>query len=59
MDAVARDGSTITITKHGRPVAVLSAPKVTPVSAFGFAKDDIEILDDIESPIDVRWNADA
>jgi prevent-host-death family protein len=57
MDRVARGGSTITITKRGKPVAILSCPDVTPVAAFGFAKDEIEILGDIESPIDVRWDA--
>jgi prevent-host-death family protein len=59
MDRVAKDRRSITITKHGKPVAILSPPQVIPVAAFGFAKDDIEILGDIESPIGIRWDADT
>ena len=57
MDNVERDGASITITKRGRPVAVLSPVWAAPSSAFGFARDAVEIVGDIVGPLDVAWDA--
>ena len=57
MDHVERTGTSITITKRGRPVAQLSPIRPTLKSAFGFFKGNIEILGDIVSPIDVEWES--
>ncbi len=57
MDRVAHDGASITVTKHGKPVAVLSPVLTTKASAFGFARGQIEISGDIVAPIDVVWDA--
>lgn len=57
MDNVEREGASITITKRGKPVAVLSPVWVAPSSAFGFARDAIEIVGDIVAPLDVAWDA--
>jgi prevent-host-death family protein len=57
MDRVAHDGTSITVTKRGKPVAVLSPVLTTKASAFGFARGQIEILGDIVAPIDVVWDA--
>ncbi len=52
MDEVQAKRKTVTITKHGKPVA-----KLVPVeeekkdSIFGYMKGEVKILGDIESPI--------
>ncbi len=56
-DEVGRDGKSVTITKHGKPVAVLSPVLVVPKSGFGFARGGVQIIGDIVSPIDVIWDA--
>lgn len=57
MDKVGRDGRSVTITKRGKPVAVLSPIRVVPTSGFGFARDGILGVGDLLSPIDVAWDA--
>jgi prevent-host-death family protein len=57
MDEVAASGDVIVITKNGRPVAQLGPVKIKPKTLFGFMKDRVRIVGDIESPIDVEWNA--
>lgn len=57
MDEVGRDGKSVTITKRGKPVAVLSPVLVVPKSGFGFARGGIQIIGDIVSAIDVSWDA--
>lgn len=57
MDEIAADGGEIVITKHGRPVSRLVPYRKKPESLFGIDKGRLEILDDIISPIDVRWEA--
>ncbi|MBA3463234.1 MAG: type II toxin-antitoxin system Phd/YefM family antitoxin [Deltaproteobacteria bacterium] len=59
MDTVARTGASITVTKRGRPVAVLSPVRTPGASARGFMKGKLHVLGDITSPIDVKWEADA
>ena len=57
MDEVAATGDALTITKNGRPIARLVALEAKPKSLFGLHRGLIEILGDIESPIDVEWKA--
>jgi prevent-host-death family protein len=58
MAVVERTGRSIIITKRGRPVAVLAPVRRATVSAYGFMKDQIEIVGDIVAPVGERWNAD-
>ena len=60
MDEVAKTGERILITKNGKPVAELSAPRRPAVkSAFGLHKGQIEILGDIIAPAadEDEWEA--
>ena len=59
MDQVDRDGSSITVTKRGKPMAMLAPVRVVPRSAFGFAKGSLEVIGDLLAPIDVTWDADS
>jgi prevent-host-death family protein len=57
MDEVAKSGDSVMITKRGKPIAQLSPVRSKPKSIVGAMKGRIQILGDIISPIDVRWNA--
>jgi prevent-host-death family protein len=57
MDEVARTGESVVITKNGLPVAELGPHKKKKKSPFGILKDELVIVGDIMSPIDVEWNA--
>jgi prevent-host-death family protein len=56
MDEVARTGSAVVITKHGKPVAELVPHRPRRKSARGILKDELFITGDIISPIDVEWD---
>jgi prevent-host-death family protein len=58
MDQVDHEGSTVTVTKRGKPVAVLAPVRVVSRSGFGFAKGRLEMIGDLLAPIDVTWDAD-
>lgn len=61
MDRVKKYGQTVTITKHGRPVA-----KMVPVtdedvevkSAFGVMQGTGEVVGDIVKPTGEKWNVE-
>jgi len=53
IDEVARTGDRVVITKNGKPVAELVPPRR---SIRGIFKDDLFIVGDIISPIDVEWD---
>ena len=57
MDKVNETGTSITVTKRGRPVAILAPARTTHRPAAGFAKQTLRILGDIVGPIDVEWDA--
>ena len=60
MDEVAAGEKEFVITKHGKPVSKLVRYHKKPISLFGIAKDDIEILGDIVSPIeDLEWGRES
>ena len=53
MDEVAESGEPLVITKNGRPLAKLAPLSRGQRSILGLHKDQIEILGDIISPIDL------
>jgi len=55
MNEVSQKHLSITITKHGKPIARLVPIDETPVSTFGCLKDSLSIQGDIISPLDVSW----
>jgi prevent-host-death family protein len=58
MDWVAAGNEEITITKRGKAVAKLVAvPDAPKKLAFGCMKGTFEIVGDIVSPLDVKWDA--
>ena len=60
MDEIARTRKPIVITKRGKPVAKLVAVEPeTRKPLFGYMAGTITYVGDIESPIDVEWEAEA
>ena len=59
MDEVGSTREPVVITKRGRPVAKLVPPDVPSDNIFGCLKGVIEIVGDIESPIEPldAWDA--
>ena len=60
MDEIAKTRKPIVITKRGKPVAKLVAVETErrrPL--FGYMAGTITYVGDIESPIDVEWEAEA
>jgi prevent-host-death family protein len=55
MDEVKEKHISITITKHGKPVAKLVPIEEDEEDPFGCLKGTITILGDIVVPIDVEW----
>jgi prevent-host-death family protein len=59
LDDVHRQRKEILITKWGKPVAKLVPADERPESFIGSMKGTMEIVGDIISPIDEKWDADA
>ncbi len=59
LDEVQRLRMPIVITKRGKPVAKLVPLDEHPESFIGSMQGTMEIIGDIVSPIDVKWEADA
>lgn len=57
MDEVKEKHISITITKHGKPVAKLVPIEESTEDFFGCLKGTVSIRGDIVSPIDVKWEA--
>jgi prevent-host-death family protein len=57
MDEVQATGEEVIITKRGKPVAKLVPVVDDPESIFGCMRGTFEIVGDIISPIDVKWDA--
>lgn len=57
MDEVNKKHISITITKHGKPVARLVPIEETPTDFFGILKNTVTIKGDIIAPIDIEWEA--
>jgi antitoxin (DNA-binding transcriptional repressor) of toxin-antitoxin stability system len=56
-DDVERTGEVVVITKKGKPVAELVPHWPRARSARGILKDELFIIGDVISPIDVEWSA--
>jgi prevent-host-death family protein len=56
LNEVQQQCSEVVITKRGKPVAKLVPVLDHPASFIGSMKGTMEIVGDIVSPIDVRWN---
>jgi prevent-host-death family protein len=56
LDEVERTRQAVVITKRGKPIAKL-VPHVEQRNARGILKDELFIVGDIISPIDVEWEA--
>ena len=59
MDEVADSGAEYVITKNGRPISRLVPYRKRPKSLFGIDRGRLEILGDIDEPLDVAWEADT
>ena len=57
MNEVAESGTEYVITKNGRPVSRLAPYRNKPKSLFGIDRDRLEILGDLDEPLDVEWEA--
>jgi prevent-host-death family protein len=57
MDSVSETGAPIVVTKRGRPIAMLAPMRPSRNTLRGIMKGRMRILGDIESPIDVVWDA--
>jgi prevent-host-death family protein len=56
LDEVERTRQPVVITKHGKPIAKVM-PHTEQRNARGILKDELFIVGDIISPIDVEWEA--
>ena len=59
MDEVADHGTEIVIAKNGRPVSRLIPWRTKPDTLFGIDRGKLEILGDVDAPLDVAWEAET
>jgi antitoxin (DNA-binding transcriptional repressor) of toxin-antitoxin stability system len=59
MDEIAASGERVVITKHGKPISLLSPYSAKPETLFGLHSGSIKILGDLVEPIDEPWNAET
>lgn len=59
LDEVQRQRKQVTILKRGKPVAKLVPVQERSSTFIGSMKGTMDIVGDIVSPLDVRWDADA
>jgi prevent-host-death family protein len=59
LDEVQRQRKQVVITKRGKPVAKLVPITERSASFIGSMRGTMEILGDIVSPIEVKWEADT
>ncbi len=57
MDQVAQTGHPLTITKNGVPVAKLVPVNPLVTDVYGLHRGLMDVSGDIESPIEVDWDA--
>lgn len=57
MDEVHNKHISITITKHGKPIAKLVPIEEAAIDTFGCLRGTVAIEGDIVAPIDVEWDA--
>jgi len=60
MDNVASTHEPLTITKHGKPVAMMVPVMPTPdTPLFGYMANTAIVRGDIVAPVDVEWEAES
>lgn len=59
LDQVAQTHASITLTKHGRPVAKLVPVDDAEPMIFGRLAGTVHVLGDIVNPMNETWEADA
>ena len=59
MNEVAESGAEYVVTKNGRPVSRLVPYRRKPESLFGIDRGRLEILGDIDEPLDIEWEAQS
>lgn len=59
MDEVAEHGTEIVITRNGRPVSRLIPWRAKPDTLFGIDRGRLELLGDIDEPLDVSWEMET
>jgi prevent-host-death family protein len=59
LDQVAQTHASITLTKHGRPVARLVPVDDAEPVVFGRLAGTVQVLGDIVNPLNETWEADA
>lgn len=59
LDQVAQTHASITLTKHGRPVAKLVPVDETEPVIFGRLAGTVQVIGDIVNPLSETWDADA
>lgn len=59
LDQVAQTHASITLTKHGRPVARLVPVDETEPVIFGRLAGTVQVIGDIVNPLNESWEADA
>lgn len=57
MDEVSSTGEPVVITKNGVPVVRVVPVRSKPKTLLGAMKGTITFIGDVESPIDVEWDA--
>lgn len=58
MDEIAASGERVIITKHGKPVSLLSPYSAKPDTLFGLHSGSVKIVGDLMEPIDLPWDAE-
>ncbi|MCA1978491.1 MAG: type II toxin-antitoxin system Phd/YefM family antitoxin [Thiobacillus sp.] len=59
LDQVAQTRASITLTKHGRPVARLVPVEEGKPELFGRLAGTVQVRDDLLKPVDEAWEADV
>jgi len=59
MDRVSRTREEITVTKYGKPVAMLAPFEPERVPVVGFLRESVLRYGDLISPVDEPWEADG
>ena len=57
MDEIADSDAEIVVTKNGRPVSRLVPYRRKPKSLFGIDRGRLEVLGDLDEPLDIQWEA--
>lgn len=57
MNEVAESGAEYVVTKNGRPVSRLVPYRRKPKSLFGIDRGRVEVLGNLDEPLDVAWEA--